>query len=300
MTLASLVWNVASPKFRSIFKKHRPVRFIGAHNGLTARLGQRAGFDAIWASGLEITASLGLPDANVVSPSEIARACSNIASTVSIPVLVDMDSGYGNASQVYYYVRELARAGVHGVSIEDKPFPKSNSFSKRPQRLESKPSFIDKINAALDARPSATFWIVARTEAFVAGRSLAEAVDRAEAYADSGADAVLVQSRKRDTSEIASFCAAWQRPIPIIAIPTKYYHAKASELHALGVGGVIYANQGLRASIAAIQNAYASIVATGSSADIESSIASLEDVFELQGDADIDRLLQAPKRQVVE
>jgi phosphoenolpyruvate phosphomutase len=211
---------MASPSLKQCIKSDEITIMVGAHNGLTAKLGEEAGFDAIWASGFEIASSLGYPDSNIVASSEIVRVCANITKSVSAPVLVDMDSGYGSYTQTYYYIRELARAGVQGVCIEDKLFPKNNSYSQRSQSLEPVADACAKIKASLFGRPSEEFCVIARTEALVAGEGLEQALARATAYSEVGADAIVVQSKCSDPGEIQGFCSQWSEAVPVIAIPT--------------------------------------------------------------------------------
>jgi len=269
---------------------HKPTIFIGAHGGLSARLGEQAGFDAIWASGFEIASAIGLPDASVISPSEIVRASANIASSISIPILVDMDSGYGDHTQVYFYTKDFVRAGVQGICIEDKRYPKHNSFVQREQRLESIEGMVQKLRAAQIARDGKRFCIVARTEAFVAGAGLQEALERADAYARCGADAIVVQSRRSDAEEVSAFMQQWTAQVPVIVIPTSYPSVTVDELAAMGIRGVIFANQGLRAAVCAIRQTYKAILSSGSSAAVESQLATMKEMFSLQGYDELDTL----------
>src|SRR3954453_21155873 len=113
---------------RQLLKKKDQLLAIGAHDGLSGRLGQRAGFDVIWASGFEISASHGLPDANIIDMSVQLAASCQINDAVTIPVIADCDNGYGNAVNAAFMARRFARAGIAGVCIEDNIFPKRNSF----------------------------------------------------------------------------------------------------------------------------------------------------------------------------
>jgi phosphoenolpyruvate phosphomutase len=178
----------------------------------------------------------------------------------------------------------LEEAGVSGVCIEDKVYPKANSFSTRGQHLVSIDEFNLKIKAARKARSCNDFWIVARTEAFVAGHDADEALRRAENYADAGADAIVVQTARTDVSEVRAFGQSWSRNLPLIVIPTKYPNATIATLSALNVKGIIYANQGLRAAVAAMKNAYAKILEEGHAGSLESSIVEIEEIFSIQGE----------------
>ena len=155
-------------------------RAVGAHDAIGAVLGAEAGFDAVWASGLEISTSRGVPDANILSMTECLDAAAIMVRASPLPVLVDCDTGYGDIHNVMHLVREAEWRGVAGICIEDKPFPKVNSFVKSPQRLEPLPSFCAKLRAAKDAQRNPDTLVVARLEALIVGAGMAEALHRAE------------------------------------------------------------------------------------------------------------------------
>ncbi|GAA3228974.1 hypothetical protein GCM10020216_045760 [Nonomuraea helvata] len=268
---------------RELFEGPRIIRAIGAHDALGARLGERTGFDAIWSSGLEISASHGVPDADILTMGELLNAARWIADAVRIPVIADCDTGYGNASNVVYMTRRYEAAGIAAVCIEDKPFPKLNSFIPGRQRLVPISEFTGKIRAATDARSDPDFMVIARVEAMVAGLGLEEATRRAHAYADAGADAVLVHAKGASPQPALDFLAAWDRPTPVVVVPTTYYRVSAAELEAAGASMVIYANHGLRAGVRAVTDAFSEIRRTGSTESIEDKIAPLSTIFDLQG-----------------
>ncbi|MFC1975003.1 isocitrate lyase/phosphoenolpyruvate mutase family protein [Chloroflexota bacterium] len=226
---------------------HRPgiIRLAGAHNALGAKLAERAGFDGIWSSGLEISTSYAVPDANILTMSEYLAAAQSMADAVEIPVVADCDTGYGNSNNVIHMVRKFEAASVAAVCIEDKLFPKVNSFIPGRQELASIAEFTGKLMAAKNTQNNPAFMVVARVEALIAGQGQEEALKRAHAYAEAGADAVLIHSKSKSPQPIVDFIYAWDFSVPLVVVPTIYYTITAQELEELGVKMVIYANYGL-------------------------------------------------------
>lgn len=259
------------------------VRLIGAHDALGAKMAERAGFDGVWASGFEIATSYAVPDASIVTLTEHLAAARAMSQAAGLPVVADCDTGYGEALQFSWAVRQFEAAGVAGVCIEDKLFPKINSFAQGSQELLPVDAFIAKLQAGQAARRDPDFVIIARVEALIAGCGLAETLQRARAYADAGADAVLVHSKAADVSEIAAVTHLWDRPVPLVAVPTTYYRVTAQELAALGIKVVIYANHGLRAALRAMEETYAEILRSGSTAAVEGRLWPMKRVLGLQG-----------------
>jgi len=258
------------------------LRVAGGHNPLGAKLAASAGFDAIWASGLEISAAQALPDANILTMTEFLRAAAAMNDAVPVPVIADCDTGFGNSTNVIHMVHKYERAGVAAVCIEDKRFPKTNSLVSGRQELATVAEFVGKIMAAKNAQASPEFLVIARVEALIAGRGRDEALRRARAYADAGADAVVIHSRAPGPEEVLAFAEAWQDRLPLAVIPTTYPSVSAQALEQAGIRMVIYANQGIRATIRAMRETYAEIYARGSSAPVEDRIATLDEVFEIQ------------------
>src|SRR5688500_15692932 len=185
---SSLMETVNMPKpqtLRALIRRPGAIVVAGAHNALASRLVQEAGFDAIWASGLEISASFGVPDADILTMTEHLDVVRTMVRTSGIPVIADCDAGYGNAINVARTIRLYEEIGVGGVCIEDNVFPKQNSFYTRDVvPLASIPEQVGKLRAAKDTQRSSDFVLIARTEAFIAGHGLQAALDRANAYAD--------------------------------------------------------------------------------------------------------------------
>src|SRR3989441_11813351 len=210
-------------QLRELLRRPGPALVLGAHDALSAKLAEEAGFDAIWASGFGISAVQAVPDANILTLTETLEAVRRIVDAVGIPVVADCDNGYGNAINVMRTVGEFERAGAAGVCIEDNDFPKRCSFYAGVRReLVAVDEHARKIEAATAARRDPGFAVIARTEALIAGLGIDEALARARAYAAAGADAVLVHSKARDFRELASFAAAWDGHVPLVAVPTTY------------------------------------------------------------------------------
>ena len=272
-----------SKNLRNLFSSHKLIRAMGAHNALGAKLVERSGFGAVWASGLEISTSYALPDANILTMTDFFNAASSMNEAVNIPVIADCDTGFGNSSNVIHLVKKYEAAEIAAVCIEDKLFPKVNSFIPGRQELASTAEFVGKILAAKNAQNDPNFMIMARVEALIAGWGMEEALKRARAYADAGADAILIHSKSESPGEIYEFVDKWNNRAPLVVVPTKYYNTTTEELQKKQISMVIYANHGIRASIRAMSEVFSSVYNTGSTADVENKIATLDEVFELQG-----------------
>lgn len=255
-----------------------------AHNGLSARIVEEAGFQGIWASGLAISASLGVRDNNEASWTQIMEVLEFMSDAVSIPILHDGDTGYGNFNNARRRVKKLETRGIAGVCIEDKLFPKTNSFiTGKIQPLADIDEFCGKIRAMKDSQTDNDFVVVARVEAFIAGYGLKEALNRAEAYKQAGADAILIHSKKTDFAEIETFMKEWGNRLPVIIVPTTYFSTPTDKFRELGVSVVIWANHTLRAAISAMQKTVKQIREDNSLFSIEGKIVSLTEVFRIQG-----------------
>ena len=259
------------------------VRIVGAHNALGAKLIERNGFDGVWASGLEISTAHAVPDANILTMTENLAAAQMMNDATRLPIVCDCDTGYGNASNVMHMVKKYEMAGLAAVVIEDKRFPKVNSFVPGRQELVSVEEFVGKIEAAKAAQRSTDFLVFTRLEALIAGWGLDEALRRAYAYAEAGSDGLVIHSKASTPDEVFAFAKRWKGSIPLVVIPTTYYGVTTKELASRGFRMVIYANHGLRAAIRAMDDTFRTIAQTGSTAAVEPQIASLRQVFELQG-----------------
>ena len=270
-------------QLRQMFKRPGIIRLIGAHNALGARIGERAGFDGIWSSSFEISASHAVPDAGLLTMTEFLEAAQSMVSAVRIPVVADVDTGFGNAANVIRTVQKFEAAGVAAICMEDKLFPKVNSLVGGRQELVPIAEFVGKIMAAKSAQSDPEFMLIARVEALIAGLGVEEALRRADQYVEAGADAILIHDKNPEPEAIIRFARAWRARAPLVVVPTTFYRVTVQQLEQLGIKMVIYANQGLRAAIRAMERTYAEILKAGSSAPVEETIAPLSLVFELQG-----------------
>ncbi len=262
----------------------RPVLAAGAHNGIGAKLVQEAGFDAVWASGFEISASHGVPDADILTMAELLAASRIMNTAVSIPIIADCDTGYGNVVNVIRTVQEYEAAGIAAISIEDNVFPKRCSFYEGVKReLAPLEEHAAKIRAAKASQHDPDFLVIARTEALIAGLGMKEALARSHAYADAGADAILIHSKAKTPDEVLEFASHWKRRTPLVAVPTTYKTVPAAVLAEAGFRIVITANHGLRASIRAMRSALGEIRRAGRVDAADGQIVTMDEVYKLVG-----------------
>jgi len=258
------------------------VRVAGAHDALSALVAEDVGYDAVWASSLAISASRGLPDMSLLTMTDYLQAAGYINDVCGYPVIADCDTGFGNSVNVAFMVRQYEAAGVAAVCIEDKVFPKRNSFVRTEQVLEDADVFARKIEVAKRTQRSSDFVVIARTEAAIAGLGVDEALRRAHRYVDAGADAILMHSKSRQPDEVLDFCQRWRCRAPVVVVPTTYYDWHVDDAAKAGVSMVIYANQALRASVSSMGRALRTTLSNGSSVPVEADIASMADIFRLQ------------------
>jgi phosphoenolpyruvate phosphomutase len=264
-----------------------------AHNGLSAKIAEEAGFSGIWASGLSISTALGVRDNNELSWTQVLETVELMADATSIPILLDGDTGYGNFNNFRRLVRKLQQRGAAGVCIEDKLFPKANSFVGERQPLADIREFCGKIRAGRDTVGCQELVIVARVEALISGFGMDEALRRAEAYHMAGADAILIHSKKRTADEIVTFGKEWAGRCPLVIVPTTYYDTPTELYERAGISLVIWANHNLRASINAMRATSCRIMEDRSLIGVEHEIAALKDVFHIAGN---DELTEAEKK----
>ena len=259
-----------------------------AHNGLSAKIAEEAGFRGIWASGLTTSASLGLRDSNEASWTQVLDVLEYMADATSLPILVDGDTGHGNFNNVRRFVRKLGERGIAGVCIEDKLFPKTNSFIGEAQPLADTEEFCGRIRAAKDSQVDDAFTLVARVEALISGWPMEEALRRAEAYHRAGADAILIHSKKSHAQEIFDFCERWAGRSPVVIVPTMYYATPTDLFRQAGVSTIIWANHLLRASMTAMRDTARRIHEDQSLNEVEGRVSSVKDIFALTGNAELE------------
>ena len=258
---------------------------VGAGDALCAKLIERAGFDFVWSSSLCVSASFAVPDANLISMSQYCEAARAMNEVVSIPIIADCDTGYGNANNVIYAVKKFEEAGIVGMSIEDKKFPKDNSLLEGGrQELAPVEEFVGKIKAAKDHQKNGEFVVIARVEALIAGWGQAEAMKRSLRYVEAGADCILIHSKKKEPDEILEFIRNWDQPTPLVLVPTNYPSLTLKEVEKLKkVKLFIYANQPMRASVKAQEDLLEEIRRAGGIHTIDPMMVPVSHIFDLQG-----------------
>jgi phosphoenolpyruvate phosphomutase len=263
---------------------------LEAHNGLSAKIVEEAGFKGIWASGLSLSAQFGVRDSNEASWTQVLETVEFMSDATSIPILLDGDTGYGNFNNFRRLIRKLEQRDVAGVCIEDKIFPKTNSFiNGTSQKLADVDEFCGKIKAGKDSQSDDDFVIVARVEAFIAGHGIKEALYRAGAYHEAGADAILMHSALNKPDEILAFKKEWGDRCPVVIVPTKYYSTPTEIFQDYNFALVIWANHLLRASIRYMQNTAGMIHKNQNISCIEDRVAPVKEVFRLQGVEELSR-----------
>jgi phosphoenolpyruvate phosphomutase len=295
---ASALKPTRSAKLRRMLQSPELEFLMEAHNGLSARIVREAGFKGIWASGLSISAQFGVRDNNEASWTQVVDVLEFMADASDLPILLDGDTGYGNFNNMRRLVRKLEQRGIAGVCIEDKQFPKTNSFlNGERQPLADIEEFAGKIAAGKDTQQDANFSIVARVEALIAGWSLDEALRRAEAYRLAGADAILIHSKLSKPDEILAFAREWARRAPLVIVPTRYYSTPTEVFRDAGISTVIWANHLVRAAASAMQSVAQEIHQSQTLVNVEDRIVPVDEIFRLQ-DADeysaAERLYLAP------
>lgn len=274
-------------RFRRLLTDPLLAHAMSAHNPLSALLAAEAGFDAVWGSGFELSASHAVPDASILSPVQHLDMMRAMAAASPAPVIADIDTGFGNAINVAYMLPQYEAAGVSAVVMEDKTFPKDTSLrAGGRQELARVPEFQGKIEAALAARRDPDFCVIARCEALIAGLGQAEALARAAAYEEAGADAILIHSKQTAPDEVLAFVAAWQGRAPLVLVPTAYPQLRERDIQALGkVGLVIYGNHAIRAAVGAMRDVFARIRRDGGVHEVNAMLPTVGDIMALQGDA---------------
>ena len=281
-------------QFRALLQSDRLEFLMEAHNGLSARIVEEAGFRGIWASGLSISAALGVRDNNEASWTQVLEVVEFMSDATGIPILLDADTGYGNFNNMRRLVKKLEQRGVAAVCVEDKLFPKTNSFiNSERQPLADRDEFAGKIKAVKEAQSDPDFSVVARLEGFIAGWGMDEMLRRADSYQAAGADGLLIHSKKTTPDQVLAFAAEWQNRCPLVIVPTTYYSAPVEVFEQAGISIVIWANQNVRSSIAAMQQTTKRIFEERSVQNVEDAVVPVKEVFRLQN---ADELMAAEER----
>jgi len=285
-------------QLRALLQSNELNFILEAHNGISARIAEQAGFKGIWGSGLALSAQFGVRDSNEASWTQVIDMLEFMSDVTTIPILLDGDTGYGNFNNMRRLVKKLEQRDIAGVCIEDKQFPKTNSFiDGERQPLADIDEFSGKIKAGKDSQRDDDFCIVARVEALIAGWDMQEALRRAEAYHAAGADAILIHSKLSHPQEVLTFAKEWASRCPLVIVPTKYYSTPTDVFRKANINLVIWANHMIRAAIVAMENVSKQIYEQESLANVEDQIASVNKIFSLQG---AEELSQAQSRYLTQ
>ena len=269
------------------------VRVIEAYNGLSARIAETTKtnigtevreFDAIWESSLTDSSSKGKPDTEIVDLTSRTHTINEILEVTTKPIIVDGDTG-GLIEHFVFMVKTLDRLGVSAVVIEDKIFPKRNSLLDGANHIqEDVDKFCNKIKAGIQARVTQDFMIIARIESLIAGKSVNDALLRANAYIEAGADAIMIHSKEKDPKNLIEFCKQYKKiknKVPLVLVPTTYNHLTEDDLHNLGASVVIYANHLLRASYNAMKTVAETILMNKRSLETDDKCLPIKEIVTL-------------------
>ena len=249
------------------------IRILEAHSGLTGLIvektsiqanGQKIEFDGIWESSLTDSTSKGKPDTELVDFSSRFATIEEILEVTTKPIIVDGDTG-GRISHFKFRVKTLERLGVSSIIIEDKIGDKKNSLfgTDIPQTQDSINNFSEKVKEGKKAQVTDDFMIIARVESLILKKGMDDALKRANAYVESGADGIMIHSKEKDGKEIASFCDEFKKlntKVPLVVVPSTYSHITEPELKDLGVNIIIYANHLIRSAYPAMTKVAESIL----------------------------------------
>ncbi len=272
--------GIASPgqRFRAAVSAERPLQVIGAINAYTARMAEATGFRALYLSGGGVAAnSLGVPDLGISTMEDVLLDVRRITDATSLPLLVDIDTGWGGAFNIARTIRSMAKAGAAAVHMEDQVGTKR--CGHRPgKEVVSTEEMCDRIKAAVDARTDAAFVIMARTDA-LAKEGLAAAIDRAAAYVEAGADMIFAEA----VTELAMYAEFKRRiNVPILANITEFGQTPLftkDELASVGVDIVLYCCSAYRAMNAAALKVYETIRAEGTQQGVLSQMQTRAELY---------------------
>jgi len=263
-------------RLREILDKREAVLVPGAANALAARIIEDLGFKAVYVTGAGITNTfLGSPDIGLISMTELGNHVGAMRDAVALPLIVDADTGFGNALNVARTIRVLERSGANAIQLEDQEFPKRcGHFSGK--SVIDRAEMVQKIHAAVDARHDVDLIIIARTDA-LASHGFEDAIERAAAYIEAGADMTFIEAPKTK-EEIAEIPKRLRVPqlINIVSgglTPT----IGLRELETFGFSMILYANAALQASIAGMQNVLKHLKTHGTLEGASALLASFEE-----------------------
>lgn len=281
-------------RLKRLISSKKIVRICESHSGLTGLIientsveanGVKREFDGMWSSSLTDSTSKGKPDIEAVDLTTRLHDLNDALECTTKPVIFDGDTG-GKIEHFVFTVRTLERLGISAIIIEDKVGLKKNSLfgTDAIQTQDTIEGFCDKIKAGKRAQITDDFMIIARIESFIAGKGLDDAMERALAYIEAGADGIMIHSKDKSGKDIKEFCTALRKEnksIPIVAVPTTYNHIMEDELASWGINIVIYANHMLRSAYPAMLNTAKSILAHGRSYEANTLCMPVKEILEL-------------------
>lgn len=252
---------------------------IGVHDGLSALLACRAGCDFLWVSSFSMSAAAGIADAGLLDAGDVAAVVAQVARAAQVPVVVDMDAGYGDPLRVHHAANRLLRSGATALCIEDNPTAKRSSLYAGGRCLASVEEHCARLRAARRAAEGHDAAVIARTEALVAGLGVDEALARASAFVEAGAQAVFVQAvGERGPGELLDFLRRWRWRTGVFVAPSRYPWMSRAELHDAGASHYIFPNQGIRAAHRAMAETFADLMRSGSGRDAEDRVSSIDEL----------------------
>lgn len=281
-------------RLRRLIEAKPIVRICESHSGLTGLIientsveinGTKREFDGMWSSSLTDSTSKGKPDIEAVDLTTRLHDLNDALECTTKPVIFDGDTG-GKIEHFVFTVRTLERLGISAVIIEDKIGLKKNSLfgTDAIQTQDTIEGFCDKIKAGKRAQVTNDFMIIARIESYIAGKGIDDAMERALAYINAGADGIMIHSKDKSGEDIKLFCQsirAVNKSIPIVVVPTTYNHITDEELASWGINIVIYANHMLRSAYPAMLNTAKSILLHGRSYEANDLCMPVKEILEL-------------------
>tara|TARA_B110000503_G_scaffold17727_1_gene25883 strand:+ start:88 stop:1407 length:1320 start_codon:yes stop_codon:yes gene_type:complete len=287
--------NVRLGKLRRLINAKSVVRILESHSGLTGLIIEKTSylnekgineeFDGMWSSSLTDSTSKGKPDIEQVDLTTRLQGINDMLESTTKPMIYDGDTG-GKPEHFQFTVRTLERLGISAIIIEDKTGLKKNSLfgTAVPQTRDTIEDFSHKIRMGKSAQITDDFMVIARIESFILGDTLADALERADAYVDAGADGVMIHSKDKSGDDIKSFCLNFREKnttTPIVVVPSSYNHIKEEELIEWGANIVIYANHLLRASFPSMQNVAKTILKNKRTSELDNTCMSIKEILEL-------------------
>lgn len=276
---------INSKKISRFLETHSPISAIIAENTYLERKGKKIGFDGFWSSSLTDSTAMGKPDNESLANSERLININQIFDVTTKPLIFDGDTG-GQIDHLDMKIKSMERLGVSAVIFEDKTGLKQNSLFQNTsnQMQENKNKFAEKISIANKAKRSEDFMVIARIESFILGKSIKDAINRANVYVEAGADAIMIHSKSKQPKEVFSFSKRFKKSfpgVPLVCVPSTYNQVKEDELIDNGFNIVIYANHMLRASYPAMQNVALKILKNGRSMEANRDLFPIKNILDL-------------------